>query len=147
MLALCATAARLVEDNGAQSTSVFHGQFQSGISLFFACVVTDDTMMEGGLLIRIKSVMSQLATCDLTNGVDEVMMIEVYYIWIPSESACSWERKIKGQKHIQLIAIDYHSATGTAGTRCQKHKGQSQPACWSPFWTPVALRETQGQRS
>ena len=69
------------------------------------------------------------------------------YVWIPKESGHDWERKIKGQKRIRLIAIDYCSATGTAGTRCRKNRGQSQPAGWSPEWTLVALQETQGWRS
>ena len=45
------------------------------------------------------------------------------YMKIPSESARDQEWKIKGRKHIQLIAIDYCSATGTAGMRCQKNEG------------------------
>ena len=69
------------------------------------------------------------------------------YFQIPKESGRDQEWKIKGQKHIWLIAIDYCSATGTAGTRCWKNEGQSQPASWSLEQTPVALRETQGWRS
>ena len=49
------------------------------------------------------------------------------YVRIPKESGRDWERKIKGQKRIQLIAIDYRSATGTAGTRCQRSKSASRP--------------------
>ena len=61
------------------------------------------------------------------------------YVRILKESGRDQERKIKGWKRIQLIAIDYRSATGTAGTRCQKNRGQSQPAGWSPERTPAAL--------
>ena len=49
------------------------------------------------------------------------------YVRIPSESGRDWEWKIKGRKRIQLIAIDYRSATGTAGMRCWRSKSASQP--------------------
>ena len=49
------------------------------------------------------------------------------YVRIPKESGRDRERKIKGQKRIRLIAIDYHSATGTAGTRCRRSKSASWP--------------------
>ena len=49
------------------------------------------------------------------------------YVWIPKESGHDWERKIKGRKRIWLIAIDYRSATGTAGTRCRRLKSASRP--------------------
>ena len=35
---------------------------------------------------------------------------------IPKESRHGWGRKVRGWKRIQLIAIDYHAATGTART-------------------------------
>ena len=35
---------------------------------------------------------------------------------ILKESGRSQGREVRGQKHIRLIAIDYHAATGTAGT-------------------------------
>ena len=38
------------------------------------------------------------------------------YVWIPKESGHGWGQKVRGQKHVQLIAIDYHAATGTART-------------------------------
>ena len=37
------------------------------------------------------------------------------YVQIPKESGCGQGQKVRGQEHIQLIAIDYHAATGTAG--------------------------------
>ena len=38
------------------------------------------------------------------------------YMWILKESGCGWGWKVRGRKHVWLIAIDYHAATGTAGT-------------------------------
>ena len=38
------------------------------------------------------------------------------YVQIPKESRHGQGRKVGGQKCVQLIAIDYHAATGTAGT-------------------------------
>ena len=53
--------------------------------------------------------------------------VESCYVRILKESGCDRERKIKGWKHIRLIAIDYRSATGTAGTRCWRSKSASRP--------------------
>ena len=49
------------------------------------------------------------------------------YVRIPKESGRDREQKIKGRKRIRLIAIDYCSVTGTAGTRCRRSKSASQP--------------------
>ena len=49
------------------------------------------------------------------------------YVQIPKESGRDQERKIKGWKCIRLIAIDYRSATGTAGMRCRRSKSASWP--------------------
>ena len=48
------------------------------------------------------------------------------YVWILKESRRDREQKIKGRKRIWLIAIDYRSATGTAGTRCWRLKSASR---------------------
>ena len=40
-------------------------------------------------------------------------IVDTCYMWIPKESRCGWGRKVGGRKHVQLIAIDYHVATGT----------------------------------
>ena len=37
------------------------------------------------------------------------------YVQIPKESTCGQGQKVGGWKRVQLIAIDYHAATGTAG--------------------------------
>ena len=37
------------------------------------------------------------------------------YVQIPKESRRGLGQKVRGQKRIWLIAIDYHAATGTAG--------------------------------
>ena len=67
------------------------------------------------------------------------------YVQIPKESGCDRKQKIKGQKHIWLIAIDYHSATGTAGTEC-KGDQRSKRARWSESGTDSdGLTETQEQ--
>ena len=36
------------------------------------------------------------------------------YVQIPKESRCGQERRIEGWECVRLIAIDYHTATGTA---------------------------------
>ena len=75
----------LVEDDGAQSTGVFHGQLQDWIGLFFARVVTDNTAAECGMLIRIKMVTSQLTTSYPTDSMDEIPMIEIFepiLVWV-----------------------------------------------------------------
>ena len=53
-LSQVAKATRLVKDDGAQSTGVLHSELQSGVSLLFTRVVTDNTTTEGGVLIRIE---------------------------------------------------------------------------------------------
>ena len=50
----------------------------------------------------------------------------ICHVRILKESERDRERKIKGRKRIRLIAIDYCSATGTAGTRCQRSKSASR---------------------
>ena len=45
----------------------------------------------------------------------------------------------RGQEHVQLIAIDYHTATGTAGAECKETEGQRWLVGWSPGRTPAAL--------
>ena len=67
-------------------------------------------------------------------------MIECCYVQIPKESGCDRERKIKGRKRIRLIAINYRSATGTAGTRCRRSKSASQPESGTDSGGP--LRDT-----
>ena len=55
------------------------------------------------------------------------------YVWILKESGCGWGQKVGGWKHVWLIAIDYHAATGTAGMgyrRDRRSKVASQPALW-----------------
>ena len=37
------------------------------------------------------------------------------------------DKRSGGWEHVWLIAIDYRSATGTAGTRCWRSKSASQP--------------------
>ena len=49
---------------------------------------------------------------------------------IPSESRHGQGQMVGGQKRIQLIAIDYHAATGTAGT-CQGHSTPMLPVYYS----------------
>ena len=44
-----------------------------------------------------------------------------------------------GWEHVWLIAIDYHTAAGTAGAECKETEGQRWPDGRSPFRTPVAL--------
>ena len=51
---------------------------------------------------------------------------DLCYVRIPKESGRDREQKIKGRKCIRLIAIDYRSATGTAGTRCRRSKSASR---------------------
>ena len=51
----------------------------------------------------------------------------VCYVRIPKESGRDREQKIKGRKRIRLIAIDYRSATGTAGMRRRRSKSASRP--------------------
>ena len=70
-------ATRLVEDNGAQSTSVFHGELEGGVGLFFTRVVTDNTAMEHGVLIGVQAMMSELMVSHPTDGVDEVVTVEI----------------------------------------------------------------------
>ena len=48
------------------------------VSLFFTRVVTDDTTMKGGTLIRVESVTGQLTMCHVTDGMDEVMTVKVF---------------------------------------------------------------------
>ena len=78
-------ATGLVEDDGAQGTGVFHGQLEGRIPLLLARVVTDDTATEGGALIWVKSVMSQLATSHATDRMDKVATVKIFepvLVWI-----------------------------------------------------------------
>ena len=65
------------------------------------------------------------------------------YIQIPKESRCGQEKKVRGWEPVQLIAIDYCAATGTAGMGSRETKDQRWPDSQSLFQTLVALWETQ----
>ena len=69
------------------------------------------------------------------------------YVQILKESRHGQEQRVEGQKCIQLIAIDYHTATGTARMEYRKTEGQRWPHDQSLEWTPVALQETQKQET
>ena len=69
---------RLVEDDGAQGTSILYGQLQCRVSLLFTCVVTNNTVTEGGTLIRIKTMVGQLAVSHPANGMYEISAIEIF---------------------------------------------------------------------
>ena len=71
-------ATRLVEDNGAQGTSILHGQLQSRVSLFFANIMMDDAVTEGSALVWIKAMLSKFVSGHATDGMDEVMMVKVF---------------------------------------------------------------------
>ena len=77
-LSQVAKATRLVEDDGAQSTSVLHSELQSWIPLFFAHVVMDDTATKGSALVRIEVMARQFATSHPTDGVDEIPAVQVF---------------------------------------------------------------------
>ena len=51
------------------------------------------------------------------------------YVQIPSESGHGQKQRVEGQERIQLIAIDYHAATGTAGMR-YREDWRSKVARW-----------------
>ena len=70
-------AAQLIKNDGAQSTGILHSQLQSGIGFFLTRVVMDNTATEGGALIRVQTVASQLAACHLTDGMDEVPTVQI----------------------------------------------------------------------
>ena len=53
------------------------------------------------------------------------------------------DKRSGGQKHIWLIAIDYHTATGTARAEYKETEGQRWPDTQSLEQTPAALRKSQ----
>ena len=68
------------------------------------------------------------------------------YIQILKESGRSWEQRVKGQEHAWLIAIDYHTATDTAGTehgRLKVEDGQMARVQNRPWW-PYERHKSQG---
>ena len=50
-------------------------------------------------------------------------IVTACYVQIPKESGCGWGQEVRGRKHIQLIAIDYHVAIGTAGMGSRGDQG------------------------
>ena len=52
-----------------------------------------------------------------------------------------------GQKHVWLIAIDYHTVAGTAGVECKGDRRSKGPDSRSPEQTPMALRRHKGEET
>ena len=71
-------AARLVEDDDAQSASVLHGGLQNRIPLLFARVVTDNPTAERGALVRVEMVTSELTAGHATDGMNKVTTKQIF---------------------------------------------------------------------
>ena len=71
---------------------------------------------------------------------------ELCYIQILKESRCGQERRVKGREHIWLIAIDYHTATGTARMehRRLKVKDDQTARVWNRLWWPYKRHKGEG---
>ena len=69
---------RLVEDDGAQSTGVLHGQLQRGIGFFFTRVVMDDSATEGGTLVWVEVMTSKFVTGHPADGMNKVATVEIF---------------------------------------------------------------------
>ena len=69
---------RLVKDDSAQGTGVFHGELESRVGFFLTGVVLNDATTESGTLIWIQMMTSKLTASHPTDGMNKVAVVQVF---------------------------------------------------------------------